>query len=359
MMPTPPTRLRNQHGLSLIELMVAITVSIILLAGVLQIYISSKQSYRVQEASARLQENGRFAMEFLARDVRVAGYAGCAKRIDETAVGDITYTADQDGNSLPDRNVDEARAFLTDVMAGYENGAGLPAAETPAGLVANTDALRITQAAMVSANVVSMATPSDPIVVTANVTPDTGSLAAVTDCRTTSFFTISDVQPSGANLSVHHDLTVAVSGDPANSTVNLGVLYDDPHAQLVVFQTRTYAIALNPAGKPALFLVTPTATNELIEGVEDMDVLYGVDTDPLTSAGYGTADRYVSGNAIPAGGRIVSARISLLLQTLDTGVAQGPQTYTFPADAAVSTTVNDGLLRRVFTSTVSLRNVTP
>ena len=68
---------RRQLGMTLIEIMIAVGISAILLTGLLQVLISSKQSYRVTEASARLQENGRFAVGFLAEDVRMAGYTGC------------------------------------------------------------------------------------------------------------------------------------------------------------------------------------------------------------------------------------------------------------------------------------------
>ena len=59
----------RQNGISIVEIMVSIAISLILLAGVMQIMLTNKQTYRVQEAFARLQENGRFAMDFLAKDM--------------------------------------------------------------------------------------------------------------------------------------------------------------------------------------------------------------------------------------------------------------------------------------------------
>jgi type IV pilus assembly protein PilW len=71
---------RHQRGIGLVEIMVALTLGLVLMGGVLQVFISNKQTYRMQEAHARLQENGRFAMEKLSRDIREAGYWGCASR---------------------------------------------------------------------------------------------------------------------------------------------------------------------------------------------------------------------------------------------------------------------------------------
>ena len=71
---------RHQRGLTLVELMIAMLLGLFLLGGLLQIFISSKQTYRMQEGLSRLQENGRFAIDFMARDIRLAGYKGCSSQ---------------------------------------------------------------------------------------------------------------------------------------------------------------------------------------------------------------------------------------------------------------------------------------
>lgn len=65
--------LRYQAGFSLVELMIAITLGLIVLLAVGSIYIGSRQTYRVQEDNARLQEAGRYALEVLGRSIRQAG----------------------------------------------------------------------------------------------------------------------------------------------------------------------------------------------------------------------------------------------------------------------------------------------
>ena len=60
------TRLKTrQHGFTLIEIMIALVLGAFLIGGVLQIFLSSKQTYRMQDNLSRIQENGRFAMEFI------------------------------------------------------------------------------------------------------------------------------------------------------------------------------------------------------------------------------------------------------------------------------------------------------
>lgn len=62
------------RGVTLIELMISMAISLILLLGVISIYVTSKHSYVVQDGMARQQENGRFAVEMLTRDLRMAGF---------------------------------------------------------------------------------------------------------------------------------------------------------------------------------------------------------------------------------------------------------------------------------------------
>src|SRR5665647_3594938 len=83
----------HQVGMTLIEIMIALLIGAFLLGGMLQIFINSKQTYRMQENLSRLQENGRFALDFLAKDIRMAGYWGCLGT--STTNADIAGTNDK------------------------------------------------------------------------------------------------------------------------------------------------------------------------------------------------------------------------------------------------------------------------
>lgn len=63
-----------QTGLTLLELMVAMAIGVFLLAGLIQIFINTKKSFNVQDAVARIEENSRFSLETLGRNIRLAGY---------------------------------------------------------------------------------------------------------------------------------------------------------------------------------------------------------------------------------------------------------------------------------------------
>lgn len=64
----------GQLGLTIVELLVALVLSLLLLTGVVQVFLASKQTYATNEAMSVLQENGRFALEFIGRSIRLGGY---------------------------------------------------------------------------------------------------------------------------------------------------------------------------------------------------------------------------------------------------------------------------------------------
>lgn len=64
----------RQCGLTLVELMIAMTLGLLILLAVASVYLGSRQTYRMQEENARLQETGRYALEVLGRSIRQAGF---------------------------------------------------------------------------------------------------------------------------------------------------------------------------------------------------------------------------------------------------------------------------------------------
>jgi type IV pilus assembly protein PilW len=65
---------RTQRGFTLTELMVALTLGLIVSAGIIQIVLSARASQRIQYALTDLQESGRAAVSLLGERIRLAGY---------------------------------------------------------------------------------------------------------------------------------------------------------------------------------------------------------------------------------------------------------------------------------------------
>ena len=74
--PMMPFQLNNQRGITLIEMMVAITVGLILLAGIIELFVTNKQAYRIQEGTNVLNENARYLLNQFDYDLRMVGHWG-------------------------------------------------------------------------------------------------------------------------------------------------------------------------------------------------------------------------------------------------------------------------------------------
>ena len=66
----------RQRGLTLVELMIAMLLGIFLSSSVYLMYFKTKQTYRYQNGLAQVQEQGRFAINFLTQSLRIAGFPG-------------------------------------------------------------------------------------------------------------------------------------------------------------------------------------------------------------------------------------------------------------------------------------------
>ncbi|GGW61922.1 PilW family protein [Vreelandella hamiltonii] len=93
---TPP---QTQAGFTLVELLVAMVIGLLVMAGATQLFISSQQSFRFQTALADMQDTGRFALDTLSRELRQTDYSGgCA--LPQTTVH-VRNIADASSAPLP------------------------------------------------------------------------------------------------------------------------------------------------------------------------------------------------------------------------------------------------------------------
>jgi type IV pilus assembly protein PilW len=121
---------RRSGGFTLVELLVAVVLGLFLLGGVVSIFVNSRQSFRVNENMARVQENVRFTFDTLMRDIREAGNVPCGTRF----MANVTSTA-------PSWWAD----WATGTLVGYDNTqAGPKAFGTTTGLrISGTDAITV------------------------------------------------------------------------------------------------------------------------------------------------------------------------------------------------------------------------
>lgn len=110
-----------QKGFSLVEIMLALTISLFLLAGFVQLFIGSKQTYRFSDGLSRLQENGRFAIDRLAFDIRMAGFRENISVLPPSDAVKIQST-DEDGDGRKDDRITIKyydKTNSTNLLVGY------------------------------------------------------------------------------------------------------------------------------------------------------------------------------------------------------------------------------------------------
>jgi len=234
----------RQQGLSLIELMVALTIGLILMLGVGQIFLSNKASYNIQNGLGQLQENARFALNIMSQDIGMAGY--------DPVEDGTTVDAFNAANTLENQSANADLGFT--VAAG---------------------------------------TASDTVEI---------NYTSATDCN----------------------------GNASGGTAT----------------NRYY---LN--NTDLMCLGNGSATAEVIaEGIENMQILYGEDTDNT-----GIANHYVSASNVTDWTTIKTVRIALLASTIEAVGALDDNTYSLLNTPPLGP-MDDNQLRRIFSQTTLIRN---
>jgi len=368
MKPVKFSQRRHSAGFSLIELMVALTLSMILMAGALSILYSTKLTSSENERLARVQEAGRTAFELIRQDARAAGYLGCTKPRIDKSLSPPTSTFSNGLNSTSllwnfGFPVTGFEATSATVWAPVLDAA-IPAVPVPAG---GNDVLVLRAARPGSpvfrTNAAFAVGDQIPVDRDPNVTLTTPVPIVISDCKGATVFMATAFAGTAGTAKISHDTT----GTPANSSSSLLRSFAlDSLVQPV--QTVIYYVASCTAvNAPVCPAITPPALwqivgggtpQELIQGVEGMQLLYGVDTD-----GDQLANVYQKANAVADWSTVVSVNIAVLARSIDeTGVEKDKQTYKLLGGTANSGAdygpFNDRRQRQIFTTTITLRNAT-
>lgn len=124
--------------------------------------------------------------------------------------------------------------------------------------------------------------------------------------------------------------------------------YTTNNAAAFALQTVTYSIENNANGQPVLMRSVNTKKEELIEGVEQLQVLFGEDTD-----GDSTPNQYLPSNQVANLQNVTAIRIWLVLRSDEANVVEKSQSYTINGQVF---NPGDFRMRQVFSSTIALRN---
>ncbi len=363
----------RQRGFSMVEMMVALVVGLIVLAGIGQIFIKTKRASVLQDELARMQENSRYAIQLLNEEIRSGGYLGCRHASSITPAYMDTGGGYTDNFALGVEGYEANGTAPGDTFAldtitpGWSGGSGTEPSltTTPLGsqpLTPGSDIIIIRYAHGPGLMLAQDKQNSNTLLVNDifQNTCDNGTtghsglcvddVAIISDCERVRTFTIGALAPGSGN-----QLTVSdKSGDAWLGEKSSAIPFTVADSALFEGRTVAFFVRNNAANTPALYRKIGGGTGsiqELVEGVENMQVVYGEDSD-----GDGVANQYHTASDVTNFANIVSVRLSLILRTLREASRGAPATETLSILSASATTPADRHHRRIFTTTIQLRN---
>ena len=362
--------MKRQGGFSMVELMVAITLALLLTGAVISVFIGSRTAYQATAGVGEMSDSGRFALNLIGESVRSAGNIACNSAMSATSQNLIN-------GGFPDVT-NNFGLGVEGFEANGVNGTGNPlgAIAVPAVPVVgaanswtpNLDPL-ITGAIPASPQNIGQPVQGSDVLVVRSSVP-----------RVAPAYTTADVAPNATTLPIT-PLPVAMTGYAAVADCTKSVIFQVPGgvaagatavtlnaglpgvgfstgAVVTPLTTSIYYIGVGSDGDSSLFRLeeanggpgfNPPGPEELVPDIENMQVLYGIDT-----AGTQTASAYVTADQVGAI-NVVSIQVALL-------VASPPSTRSLPPAAPYNLLGNavtapvDNRMRQVFYATINLRD---
>lgn len=369
---------RHACGLTLVELLVSISIGLVVIGALVALYVSTARSYRQLDALGQLQSNARYVFEIMGYDIRMAGNMTCQvpgqtnaanfissyrnnwwsdtaqplfgqdETDDSNAKGDSNFKPDYKDNALRGDTLIVLRANADETIGevgSYDLGDGAISFSDPTNAGFKNGRLLLLTDCLKQAAVFQKSGPADP----------------------------SDMSPIGHNKNCKANLQGSnPNPDPApGSCPPDDTTRDMTGAKLLPLSANAYYLRESPykypnsnQNIPSLFRQTlttsgnapATTAEELISGVTDLQILYGVDTSISPT---GVIGSYMTASQINAADtkwwsdpkRVLAVRVTVTLESQDDNVIAESRSFTL----GNGTVITDRRLRRSYTMTFGLR----
>lgn len=363
--------MRRDYGFSLVELMIASAIGLLLLSGLTMIFVNSSEASREQRKTSQQIENGRYAIDLLSQDLRLAGFYGHI--YDMVSITASASPTDPCLKASGDRA--EMLKGLRYPVHGY---AGTIDGTTPTS-DADPNVATTTCAALTAAN---LKNGSDVLVIRR---ADTNALA-VGDIAATDVFYI---QSSAIQAEIQLGAGAAIAAGKKADGTTAAVLYltngaaTPPAAPIRRYHVRVYFVApcsvptgggtictgaTDDGGNPIPTLkrleLTSTGTITvvpLVEGIDYLKVEYGIDDAPSTInlatqlAGDASVDRFDPTPAAADWPNVIAAKIYVLAR--NTEATRGyTDNKTYKLGSVDVPARNDNFKRHVYSAAVHMPN---
>lgn len=363
-MSATPQSLRREAGLSLVELLVALTIGSMIIVGAVVVYSQSRSNFALNETTARLQEEARYVLSLIEPDLQLAGFYGYTNSSDDFLIVDGT------GSGTPTSKLQQTDPRFPGVAAATHACGDNFALD----LMATVQGLN------------NMANDGDFV-----PGPNADAPGPASRCARSS------VEPLTDALTIRRASTAAVGASAlrlqlyvnrlkqTNQRIVLDGVAPGPVAvglqEIRNLVIRTFYVASDSEGRPGTPALRMVALDdgqaftdvEVMPGVEDLQVQFGVDTGDYDNDGIididadangipdapnGFATRYVNADSpLLPGAQVVSVRLWLRLRSEAPEVGfRDDRIYNY-ADTSFTAAGADAAFRRVLVSrTIQLRN---
>ena len=338
----------HDNGLSLTELLVALGLGSFLLLGIVNVFLSTTDAAQAETALARVQENGRFALDMLSDDLRRARYSGCnsvdgvvtvmASGIDYKGISGFERRG-TGANWTPDPDAPSLSPIKTEARNG-------------------SDVLNVQMSSRLGQDLLNTNINSSSSSFQLKTNPDcavqNNGILILSSCLSAHLMRVTNT-PNCANPADPVTVEFATSG---NSITSITPGYRDSElTEVMSFSDAFWYVADTGRQKhshPVYALyrrVNGGSSQEMIEGVEHMQLLFGIPS--------GKNTRYAPARDIhPDWDQVTSVRVALLIQSF-ASVRDTDDTAVYALlDEAIGPDAHSGgkVLRQVFRTTVVLRN---
>lgn len=322
--------MNNQRGFTLVEIFISLAVGLALFAGVLSVFVGIKTTTTETATYGELQENGRFALSVLSDDLLKQDFWG-----DYTGTFDFSMLTSVPG--VPDTEC---------------NGAGLNNGTFP---------IAIGHFRTLWGDRIAAINPAPGAV------QDGGDMDCIVDAKASS-----DIIQLKRAISQPLTATTAnnyyIIANLSEAEIFTGTTPPElDNSQIWEYQHHIYYVKDEQQGTntvPVLMqgrLTTKMTFDPIIDGIEVVRFMYGVDTDAPGTVGYGIADTFLSADNMTntqwdngSNNRILAVRIFVLARSiLPDNKYTNTNTYSF---GDTTLTYNDNYRRLLFSSTVTLYN---
>lgn len=332
-MRMPPPLVRRRHGFSLLELMLAAALGVTLMAAVVRLFVSLSGSHAALAGQARMQESARHALAFLAHSARNAGYLGCG------AVDAPVNGLNGSWQQLPEFNVSQPiEAFDGEANGWQPSLSALPIKRGGRSAFKSRNRIDVRRLRQGSDIVLfrrigtdarlaaQLAKNTDALLVAdGDRSLRKDSFAVLSACRQAGLFRVTS-RAGGAAATLARASGGGTFGNRAGVSLlanglAFGGATSPEGAAVGLVSTEIYFVARaagsNNRGEQAWSLWRKTsaaAPAELVRGIDDLQLLYGIDSTPDDAAL--APERYVAAPHVGASA-VRSLHISVRASSVD------------------------------------------